>query len=101
MTTLRRLLLLLTLLVFLLLAAVFAYTNPQPVTLDVGVARLENVSLANAFIVVFALGWLFGLLTAALALWRSAAEKRKLRKELRYTEAELQSQRAAPVPNAD
>jgi uncharacterized integral membrane protein len=101
LATLRRLLLLLTLIAFLLLAAVFAYTNPQPVTLDVGVARLENVSLAVAFLAVFAFGWLFGILSAGLALWRSAAEQRRLRKDLRYTEAELQSLRAAPVPDAD
>jgi uncharacterized membrane protein YciS (DUF1049 family) len=98
---LRRVLLLLLTIAFVLIAAVFAYSNPQPIAVDVGVARLENVSLAVAFIVVFALGWLFGLLTAAFALWRSAAERRRLRRDLRYTETELQSLRAAPVPDAD
>jgi uncharacterized membrane protein YciS (DUF1049 family) len=100
LVTLRRIAFLLGLSVFMLAAAVFVYSNPQPITLDVGFARFEQVSLAGAFAVVFACGWLFGLLSAGLALWRNAGEKRRLRRELRYAEAELGSARALPVDDA-
>ena len=86
--------------VFTLAAAVFAYSNPQPIAVDVGLVRFERVSLAVAFAVVFAFGWVFGLLSAALALWRTAAEKRRLRNDLRYAETELSSLRRLPVDDA-
>jgi hypothetical protein len=50
--------------------------------------------------VVLICGWLFGLLTAALALWRNAAEKRRLRKSLSSAEAELSTLRGAPMQDA-
>ena len=86
--------------VFTLAAAVFAYSNPQPIAVDVGLVRFERVSLAVAFAVVFAFGWAFGLLSAALALWRNAAEKRRLRNELRYAETELSTLRRLPADDA-
>jgi uncharacterized membrane protein YciS (DUF1049 family) len=98
--TLRRIAFVLLLVAFMLAAAVFAYSNPQPIAVDIGIARFEQVSLAVAFAAVFAGGWLFGLLTAGLALWRSAGEKRRLRKDLRYAETELSSRKALPVDDA-
>lgn len=100
MVTLRRIAFVLALIVLMLAAGVFAYSNPQPITVDVGFVRVEQVSLASAFAVVFACGWLFGLLSAALALWRTAGEKRRLRRDLRNAEAELGSARALPVDDA-
>jgi hypothetical protein len=85
----------------MLLAAVFAYSNPQPIDVDVGFFRVEQISLTAAFVVVFTLGWLFGLLSAGLALWRSAAERRRLRKDLQYAEAELNTLRRSPLPDAN
>jgi hypothetical protein len=84
----------------MLLAAMFAYSNPQPIDVDIGIARVEQISMALAFGVVFICGWLFGLLTAALALWRNAREKRRLRKDLRYAEAELSELRGVPLQDA-
>lgn len=97
----RRIAFVLALIVFMLAAAVFAYSNPQPIAVDVGFARFEQVSLAVAFAVVFACGWLFGLLSAGLALWRNAADKRRLRRDLRHAEAELSSVRALPASGGD
>ena len=93
MVTLRRIAFASALVAFMLAAAVFAYSNPQPIAVDVGLVRFERVSLAVAFTVVFAFGWAFGLLSAGLALWRTAAEKRRLRNDLRYAEAELSTLR--------
>ena len=85
----------------MLLAAVFAYSNPQPIDVDIGLVRIEQVSIAATFAVVFTVGWLFGLLSAGLALWRAAAERRRLRKDLQYVEAELNTLRRASLPDAN
>jgi uncharacterized membrane protein YciS (DUF1049 family) len=84
-----------------LLAAAFAYTNPGLITVDVGVARLEDVSMSLAFASAFGLGWLFGLACAALALLRMARERRRLRRDLRYAETELSTLRSLPLRDAD
>jgi hypothetical protein len=96
LVTLRRLAFVAVLLVLMLLTGVFAYSNPDPVDIDVGVIRFEQVSMAVAFAVVLAVGWLFGLLSAGIALWRSAGEKRRLRQDLKYAEAELRTRQTAP-----
>lgn len=100
MARLRRLAFIVLLIVLMVLAAMFAYSNPQPIDVDIGLARIEQISMALAFAVVFICGWLFGLLTAALTLWRNASEKRRLRKNLRYAEAELSTLRGAPLQDA-
>jgi uncharacterized integral membrane protein len=84
----------------MLLAAMFAYSNPTPIDVDIGFVKLEHVSLALAFALVFVAGWLFGLLTVALTLWRHASEKRRLRKSLRHAEAELTTLRAPQLEDA-
>jgi protein-S-isoprenylcysteine O-methyltransferase Ste14 len=92
----RRLAFAITLVLLLLLTGVFAYSNPQPIDVDIGFMRFEQVSMAVAFAVVLALGWLLGLLSAGLALWRSAGEKRRLQQDLKYAEAELRVRPPSP-----
>jgi protein-S-isoprenylcysteine O-methyltransferase Ste14 len=96
LVTLRRLAFVAVLVVLMLLTGVFAYSNPDPVDIDVGVIRFEQVSMAVAFAIVLAVGWLFGLLSAGIALWRSAGEKRRLRQDLKYAEAELRTRQTTP-----
>lgn len=93
MVIVRRLLWALLLATLVMLASVFAYMNPGHVDVDVGFARFEQVSMTAFFSLVFALGWLVGLVTAAAALLRSANDKRRLRQDLQYAEAELQTLR--------
>ena len=95
MVTLRRLAFVAVLLLLMLLTGVFAYSNPEPIDIDVGFARFEQVSMAGAFAVVLALGWLLGLLSAGIALWRSAGEKRRLKQDLQYAEAELRTRQTS------
>ena len=95
MVTLRRLFWAAALVLLVLLGAVFAYSNPEPIDVDIGLARFEDVAPAAVFAVVLALGWLLGLLTAAATLWRSSTEKRRLRQDLEHARAELHSQREA------
>jgi uncharacterized integral membrane protein len=96
LVTLRRLAFVAVLVVLMLLTGVFAYSNPDPVDIDVGVIQFEQVSMAVAFAIVLAVGWLFGLLSACIALWRSAGEKRRLRQDLKYAEAELRTRQTTP-----
>jgi putative membrane protein len=97
----RKLLFGLVLLVFVLLAGVFAYNNPDTIAVDVGFVRLEGVSMVAAFGVVFVLGWVFGLLSAGLALLRMAGERHRLRRDLKFAETELSSLRSLPMRDAN
>lgn len=101
MATLRKTLFGILLILFVLIAIVFAYGNPEPIVIDIGFARLEGVSMTLAFAVAFALGWLFGLVSAWVALLRMAAERRRLRLDLKYAETELSSLRSGPLQDAD
>ncbi len=101
MATVRKTVLVVTLLLVALLTAVFAYNNPDTVALDVGFTRLEGVSIVVAFAICFAVGWLFGLITAGLALFRMSREKRRLRRDLKLAEAEVSSLRSYPLQDAN
>jgi hypothetical protein len=79
----------------MLMTGVFAYSNPEPIDVDVGFLRFEQVSMAAAFAIVLATGWLLGLVSAGIALWRSAGEKRRLRQDLKYAEAELRTRQTS------
>lgn len=97
----RKTVLLLVLLVLALLTAVFAFNNPDRIAVDVGFARIEDVSLSLAFLVCFALGWLFGAASAGIALFRIVGERRRLRRDLRLAEAEVRTLRSLPLHDAD
>ncbi len=101
MVTLRRAIYFLVLLFLVLVAVVLAYSNPDPVSLDLGIARIDGVSLSVALAGAFALGWLFGLISAGAALLRMIADRRRLRREIRFAEAELGSLRGLPLQDAD
>lgn len=96
MLMLRRALFVVAMVTIVVLVAMFVYSNPEPIDVDVGLARFEGVSMATVFAAVFACGWVFGLVCAGLALWRSAGEKRRLRRDLQYAETELRSLRKLP-----
>jgi len=89
--TVRRLVFVAVLIVLMVLTGVFAYSNPQSLDIDVGFTRFAGVPMAVAFAVTLAVGWLLGVLSAALALWRSKGEKRRLQQDLEFAEAELRT----------
>lgn len=101
MTLLRKALFVAVLVVLVCVAAVFAYNNPDPVTLDIGLARFENISMTLVLACAFAIGWLFGLASVGYALMRTAADKRRLRRELRNAESEVASLRSMPMNDAN
>lgn len=100
-STLRKILYAVLAAVLIGAVAVFAYMNPEALQIDIGFARLENVSLALFAVCVFAFGWLAGVASAAFAILRSAAERRRLQKDLRVAEAELRTLRSLPMHDAD
>ncbi len=101
MATVRKVFIFLLILVFMAVAAVFAWRNPGSISIDVGFIRLDEVSTAMAFAVAFGLGWVFGLGCASLVLLRMANQRRKLRRSLRLAESEVSSLRSLPLQDAN
>lgn len=101
MFVLRRIAFIVLLVLLALLAAVFAYSNPDPVDIDIGIARLQDISLTVALAAAFAFGWMFGLLCAGFALLRMLNDKRRLRRNLKLAETELSSLRGLPLQDAN
>ncbi|MEM9172286.1 MAG: LapA family protein [Pseudomonadota bacterium] len=96
----RRVLTLVVLLSFVLLAGVFASVNTQPISVDLLVAQYE---LPQSLVIIGALacGAVIGLLCASLFLLRYYTDRRRLRKQLRLAEAEISSLRSLPLHDAD
>lgn len=101
MSALRKLLILAVFALFALAAAVFAYANRELISIDVGFARIDDVSMTVAFAVTFMIGAVFGLFCAGIAMLRIAQERRQLRRRLRSAETELTSLRSAPLQDAN
>jgi uncharacterized membrane protein YciS (DUF1049 family) len=96
MTRIRKLFLLVLLLAAFVLAAGFAWLNPNSVALDLGVAVVET-RIAYAFIACFVLGWLLGLLAALGWVVRLAGQGRRQKKAARLAEAEADSLRKLSI----
>jgi len=101
LVTLRRILFFLFLVLLALAAAVFAYSNPDSIAIDIGIMRFEEISMSVAFAGAFALGWVFGLICAGVALLGMARERRRLRRDIQFAEAEIQSLRSMPLQDAN
>jgi uncharacterized membrane protein YciS (DUF1049 family) len=78
-----------------LTAAVFAWLNPDQITLDIAFAEV-TVSTSLAFAVAVAIGWLLGWLSAALVLARAKAEQFFMKRRLRRAHEELKQARRIP-----
>jgi uncharacterized integral membrane protein len=66
----------------LAVSALFTSLNPGVIDLDLGFASFET-PVGLAFVLALGLGWLLGLLSAILWITRLAAERRRLRGELK------------------
>lgn len=98
---LRRLAIVAIVVLFVLIAAVLGYGNQEPIDLDIGIVKFENVSLTLTLAITFVCGAAFGGLFAGLASLRSMGEKRVLRRQLRRTETEVEKLRSLPLHDAD
>ena len=101
MAIIRRFILYITLIVLLLLAAAFAYNNSDIVSIDLGIIQFKDIPISIAFILIFSVGWIFGLLTVGIALIRVVSDRRKLRRNLRAVELEMNNIRRRPLKDAD
>ena len=101
MSTLRKVLYTVAALGLVAAVAVFAYSNPDPLAIDVGFTRFESVSLALFAVCVFTIGWLAGVLSVGFAMFRMAAERRRTQRDLKIAEAELRTLRSMPIQDAD
>jgi uncharacterized membrane protein YciS (DUF1049 family) len=88
-------------LLFLMIAGLLAYANPDPIAIDIGIARFERVSVTLVLACAFGLGWVFGLVCAGLALLRILRDRNRLRRDLRFAEAEVSGLRALPLQDAN
>ncbi|HZD52249.1 MAG TPA: LapA family protein [Woeseiaceae bacterium] len=92
----------LVLLVLILFVIMLVFTRLNPGTLEIDLAfGTVDASIPLAFTVVFAAGWLFGLLCTAAFVLRLLNERRQLRKQLRSSESEISSLRSMPLSDAD
>ena len=97
---LRRIAIVLLVAIIFIATLVFTYHNSGDITINLILAEVTSpVSLA--FIVAFAFGWLFGLVTMGLYALRQMNEKRSLRRSLQATETEVSSLRNLPLNDAD
>lgn len=96
MTKFRRYLVIIAIVAAVLLAACFAWLNPQSITLDLGVAVIET-PVAYAVIACLAIGWLLGLLSAMGRMVRLASRGRKDRKAAQRAEADAESLRRLSI----
>ncbi|GMW05775.1 MAG: hypothetical protein AMXMBFR8_05720 [Nevskiales bacterium] len=96
----RRIVFLILLCVLLVVALAFAALNSGPVTVNLGWIE-TTMQKPLLLAVVFAMGWLFGLLCLGLVMLRLALERRRLRRALRLAEAEVNTLRSVPTANAD
>ena len=96
MMMLRKILLIIVVLAALAFAGGFAWLNPDAIQIDLGFGVVD-VPVAYAFIACLASGWLLGLLTASFWLLRSAREKRRLKKTVNKTEAEIENLQKLPL----
>ncbi len=90
---------LLVVLIFLAMI-VFTVGNPGDVSLKLLHWEIRSpVSLA--FTAVFAVGWLFGVVSMGLYAFKVSNERRMLRRSLRMSENEVSSLRNLPLSDAD
>ncbi len=101
MVTIRKFAVVAALVALVLIAAVFSFANPSTLPIDIGFMRFESVPVTIALAFAFGFGWLFGIGCAGLALLRMARERRQIRRDLRFAEAELSSLRSMPLNDAN
>lgn len=92
----------LLLVVVALAIAIFAFTSVNSGTLEVDLLFGKvTTSVTVAFVVAFAVGWLFGLLCLSVWALKLINERRVLRRALHASESEVTSLRSLPLTDAD
>lgn len=91
-----------TLLIILIFSAMVVFTAGNPGEVNLKLLHWEiNSPVALAFTVVFAIGWLFGVVCMGLYAFKVTNERRMLRRSLRMSQSEVSSLRSLPLSDAD
>jgi uncharacterized membrane protein YciS (DUF1049 family) len=96
----RRIAIALLVAVIFIATLVFTYHNEGEIRIHLIFAEVDT-TVSIAFIVTFALGWLFGVLSMGLYALRQLNEKRTLKRSLQASETEVSSLRNLPLNDAD
>lgn len=79
-------------------ALLLAYANGTTVTLDYLAGNLK-VHLSSALLAAAIIGWLLGILSSLLVIFRLKREASRLKRSLRDVEAEIRNLRTLPLKN--
>jgi uncharacterized integral membrane protein len=93
-----RWLILISLLCVFLVTLFIAYANGELVELDYLVGSIQ-VHLSSALLGAAIVGWLLGLVSAFMAMFRLKRQSRRLERSLREAEAEIRNLRSVPFKN--
>jgi uncharacterized integral membrane protein len=92
----------LALLIVLIFLAMVVFTAGNPGDVSIKLLHWEITSpVSLAFTIVFAIGWLFGVICMGLYAFKISNERRMLRRSLRMSESEVTSLRNLPLSDAD
>jgi len=90
------------LLIVLIFLAMIVFTVGNPGDVELKLLHWEIRSpISLAFTAVFAVGWLFGVVSMGLYAFKISNERRMLRRSLRMSEHEVSSLRNLPLSDAD
>ena len=82
--------------------AMFAFTSVNTGALEVDLLFVKITTTATvAFVVAFAVGWMFGLLCVSFWALKLINERRVLKRALHVSESEVTSLRNLPLSDAD
>ena len=96
----RRIAIVLLVAIIFIATLIFTYHNNGDIRVNLILGEVTT-PISLAFIVAFAFGWLFGVITMGLYALRQMNEKRTLRRSLQATETEVSSLRNLPLNDAD
>ncbi len=91
----RRIFLIFAALVVAVVAAIFASLNPEVIPLDLAFGEIK-ASLTLVIVASLALGWLLGLISASVLIFRMMAQRRSLRRSVQLAEKEIENLRSLP-----
>jgi uncharacterized integral membrane protein len=91
----RRIFLIFAALVVAVVAAIFASLNPEVIPLDLAFGEIK-APLTLVIVASLALGWLLGLISASVLIFRMMAQRRSLRRSVQLAEKEIENLRSLP-----
>ncbi len=97
---LKRVALLLLIVVVFIVMFTFTALNTGAVELDLGFHK-ASYPISMAIAATLVIGWLLGMLSMVVFVFRLIHERRVLRRALRMSESEVSSLRSLPLSDAD